>query len=77
MSFSLTDITGHEEIYQIERDILNETGYSGDVDTSFSESSEPQSSDSEDDISSKGNIFRSKQIKIYLSSFRRAKRVNC
>lgn len=72
MPFSLTDITGHEENYQIERDVLKETGYSGDVDTSSSESSEPHSSDSEDDITNKGNIF--KQIKIYLTFFLKGKK---
>ncbi|KAL9951512.1 hypothetical protein ACROYT_G044183 [Oculina patagonica] len=44
------DVTVHQEIYQIEKDVPKETGYLGDVDTSSSESSEPQSSDSEDDI---------------------------
>ncbi|XP_078354075.1 uncharacterized protein LOC144638723 [Oculina patagonica] len=51
------EITGHEKNYQIERDVPKETGYLGDVDTSSIESSEQQSSDSEDDISSKGPMF--------------------
>lgn len=61
MSFSIytKDITSEEENYQIESS--KETGYLGDDDTSSSESSEPHSSDSEDDISrtsTKGNILQ-------------------
>ncbi len=51
MSIYLTDHLSKEENYEIERDVLKEAGYLGDVDTS--ESSEPQNSDSEDDISTK------------------------
>ncbi|XP_078384750.1 uncharacterized protein LOC144667219 [Oculina patagonica] len=60
----LTDITVHEEIYQIE-DVPKETGCLGDVDTSSSESSEPQSSDSEDDIpttATKGDFEMEKDL---------------
>ena len=56
--FIYTEITNKEENYQLEGNVPKETGYLGDVDTSSNESSEPQSSDSEDDISTtlcKGN----------------------
>ncbi|KAJ7375960.1 hypothetical protein OS493_037767 [Desmophyllum pertusum] len=40
-----------EENYQLESDVSKETGYLGDAETSSSESSDLQSSDSDDDIS--------------------------
>ncbi|KAJ7356116.1 hypothetical protein OS493_026495 [Desmophyllum pertusum] len=49
-----------EENYQLESDVSKETGYLGDAETSSSESSDLQSSDSDDDISTtfrKGNIM--------------------
>lgn len=56
---NLTDLTNEKENYQNERVVAKETGYLGDVDTSCSDSSQPQGSDSEDDIpimSRKGNV---------------------
>lgn len=57
MSFS-TDLTSEEKC-KSERNVPNETGYLGDLDTSSSDASEPQGPESEDDyaaISRKGNI---------------------
>ena len=56
-----TDNGSEKEHTEIETDVPKETGYLGDVDTCSSESSEPQSSDSEDDISttsSKGKTLK-------------------
>ena len=56
--FFLTDLPSEEKC-TIELNAAKETGYSGDLDTSSSDASQPQSSESEDDyavISRKGNI---------------------
>jgi len=61
LSIYPTDVISKELNYQIERDLLKETGYLGDDETSSSESSELHYSDSEDDISRtswKGNILQ-------------------
>ena len=49
--FNILDQASEEDNCRIKPNVPRETGYLGDVDTSSSESLLPQSSDSEDDIS--------------------------
>lgn len=50
---NLTDLTNKKEDSLDEQNDPKETGYLGDADSSSSETSAPQSSDSEDDISAR------------------------